>query len=80
VVDGPPKAEKVSRPCGCEAGTPGVDNSAELVLGVRYLSAERDDCGLFMAAVFSEAREPIASSSVVSSSDALPSSWAFISP
>ena len=80
MVDEPPKAEKVSRPCGCKAGTPGVGNGAELVPGVRYLSAERDDCGLFMAAVFSEAREPIASSSVVSSSDALPSYWAVVSP
>lgn len=70
---GPPKADKISRPCGWEAGTAGVDNNAELVPGVRYRWEERDDCGLFIAAVCSEALECIASSSVVSSSERLPS-------
>ena len=72
-VEEPPKADNVSTPCGCEAGTAGVDNRVELVPGVRYLWVERDDCGLFMAVVCLGTLEPIASSSVVSSSDELPS-------
>jgi hypothetical protein len=65
----PPKADNVSRPCGCDAGTAGVDNRA----GVPYLWEECADWGRFRAAGCSGPLKSDVSSSVVSSSDALPS-------
>ncbi len=76
----PPKADNVSRPCGCEAGTAGVDNSVELAPGVPYLWEERDDWGRFRVAVGSRALRSVVSSSVVSSSEALLSCGAPKSP
>lgn len=65
----PPKADDVSRPCGCDAGTAGVDNSA----GVPYLCEERADWDRFRAAGCPGALKSGVSSSVVSSSEVLPS-------
>jgi hypothetical protein len=71
----PPKADNVSKPCGCEAGTAGIDNR-----GVAYLWEERDDWGRFRAGVCSVAPKSVVSSSVVSSSEALLSRGAPKSP
>ena len=62
----PPKADNVSRPCGCEAGTAGVVNN-----GVAYLWEERDDWGRFRVVVCSGPLKSVVSSSVVSSSEML---------
>ena len=59
----PPKADNVSRPCGCEAGTAGVDNS-----GVAYLWEDRDDWGRLRVTDCSGTPKPVVSSSVDSSS------------